>query len=125
MSPEYLLLSDNCYFYAGTIIKVLQERYMPRLEIETTGSRVVDEERGLGWKGKGKQKEKELKAGTWHHIEIYAGEEVETAPLKKAFDKGLKKFMKPVCFFFEHWFWSMMVFAFRFKSTRPKRKPRT
>ena len=96
MKPEYLLFSDNCYFYAGTIIKVLQERYNPAVVVETTGSKSVDEQHGLGRNRKGKEKER--KAGTWHSIEIYAGEKIETAPLKEEFDKDLNVFKKPVCF---------------------------
>jgi hypothetical protein len=91
--PEYLLLSDNCYFYPGTIIKVLQERYNPDLKIETTGSEATDKRWPmLSWKGKGK----ELKAGDWHHFEIYAGEKVNTAPLIEKFEKDLADFKKPV-----------------------------
>jgi len=45
-------------------------------------------------------KGKELKAGDWHHIEIYAGEKtLNTAPLIEKFEKDLADFKKPVCFF--------------------------
>ena len=95
--PEYLLLSENCYFYAGTIIKVLQERYTPELKVETTGSEATDKRwTMLSWRGKGKGKE--LKAGDWHHLEIYAGEKVNTAPLIEKFEKDLADFKKPVRF---------------------------
>jgi len=102
MKPEYLLLSDNCYFYAGTIIKVLQERYTPELKVETTGSEATDKRWTAltrhGWKGKGKGKGKELKSGDWHHFEIYAGEKINTAPLIEKFEKDLADFKKPVRF---------------------------
>ena len=44
------------------------------------------------------RKGKELKAGDWHHIEIYAREEINTAPLITKFEKDLADFKKPVCF---------------------------
>jgi len=97
--PEYLLLSNNCYFYAGTIIKVLQERYHPELKVETTGSEATDTRWWIpisSWIRM--RKGKELKAGDWHHIEIYAREEINTAPLITKFEKDLADFKKPVCF---------------------------
>ena len=82
----------------GTIIKVLQEQYHPELEVVTTGSEATDRRSRIpipSWmKGKGK----ELKVGGWHHFEIYAGEEVNTAPLIVKFEEGLADFKKPVCF---------------------------
>jgi hypothetical protein len=97
VKPEYLMLSDNWYLYAGTIIKVLQERYTPELKVETTGSEATDKRWPmLSWKGKGKRKE--LKAGDWHHFEIYAGEKVNTAPLIEKFENDLADFKKPVRF---------------------------
>jgi hypothetical protein len=98
-NPNYLLFSDNCYFYAGTIIKVLQEWYNPRLEVKMTGSQAVDEQHGLlGWKGKGKKKE--LKAGTFHSIKIYTGEMVIRPLLMEKFDEELQAFRKKVCLVF-------------------------
>ena len=102
--PEYLLLSDNCYFYAGTIAKVLQERYMPALEIGSEAMdrrlwRVLPERILTGLKGKGKERNrKEREAGGWRGIEIYAGEKVNTAPLIEKFERDLANFKKPVCF---------------------------
>ena len=79
-------------------MKVLQEWCNFMLAVKTTGSPIMDEERGLVQKWKGKQKEKELEAGTWDGFEIYTGEKVDTAPLNEDFDKGLENFKKPVCF---------------------------
>jgi hypothetical protein len=74
MKLEYLLLSDNCYFYAGTIIKVLQEWYNPTFDIETT--KMTDRDRK--WSVLSSRKGKERKVGGWHGFEIYAGENVNT-----------------------------------------------
>jgi len=62
----------------------------------TTGSEATDRRSRIpSWmKGKGK----ELKAGSWHHFEIYAGEEINTAPLIAKFEKDLAAFKKPVRF---------------------------
>jgi len=119
--PEYPLLSHNCYFYAGTIIKVLEERYTPDVKVETTGSETTDRQWLPSWKGKGK----ELKAGDWHRIEIYAGEKVNTAPLIEKFEKDLADFKKPVRFLnVGSGQLYLLVLAFRFKTARTNGKPR-
>ena len=38
--------SDNCFYYAGTIVKVLQVKYNPSVVMETTESHEVDKARG-------------------------------------------------------------------------------
>ena len=121
---DYLLFSDNCYFFAGTIIKVLQEVYNPEVVVETTGSRVLDKEQML--KTKGKKKKTKQQAGTWNRVEVYAGEKVDTTLLKEEFKECLSDFKKPVCAQLldiglvsgVNWFR-----LFRFKTMRPKRKP--
>ena len=94
MKKNYLLFSDNCYLYAGTIIKVLQEWYHPEIDVATSESKVVNKlRRVLGQESK----RKEQRPGTWHFVEIYAGELVNTVPLKEQFDNALIAFRTPVC----------------------------
>jgi len=76
---------------------VLQERYHLELKVETTRSEATDTR---WWIPSSMGKGKELKAGDWHHIEIYAGEKVNMAPLIEKFEKDSADFKKPVCFFF-------------------------
>lgn len=40
-------LFDNCYYYAGTIIKDLQDAYEPTLVVGTSGSDDLDKRRKL------------------------------------------------------------------------------
>ena len=97
MKSQYLLFSDKSYFYAGTIIKVLQEKYHPVVVVKTCGSRRLDrfwEQPVLDRKEKRKQKES--RAGTWNKTEVCAK---EMAPLKDKFRRDLRDFRNQVCFF--------------------------
>jgi len=123
---QCLLLSDNCHFYASTIIKMLEEMYHPMVVVEMTGSHVVD----MAWKGK----KKTQKLGTWHDIEVCGGETVEIASLKAKFEQGLRDFCKPVCLFFgwmlaladnTHISFFFFFLVLRSKTTRLDKKPRT
>ncbi|KAG5633395.1 hypothetical protein H0H81_008124 [Sphagnurus paluster] len=75
-------------------MQILEEVYMPIVDVNTTGSKEVDEKRGL--LGLKKKKQKQAKAGTWRGIEVYAGETIDTAPLKEKFRENLEKFKKPI-----------------------------
>lgn len=65
---RYLLGSKQCYFYAGTIIQVLQEVYGPGLTVYTTGSNETDQANEVH----PKKPRKDDKAGKCKMIPIYA-----------------------------------------------------
>jgi len=85
MRRYYLLFSDNCYYYAGTIIKTLEDKYKPTLAVETTGSVDLDEQLEL-------KKMKKNRAGKWYGIPIYDKEDVNTEPVIAQFEQNLENF---------------------------------
>ena len=89
MRRYYLLFSDNCYYYAGTIIKILEEKYEPTLAVETTGSAALDEKFEL-------KKMKKNQAGKWYGIPVYDKEDVDTAPVIAQFEQNLTSFRNSV-----------------------------
>jgi len=91
MRRYYLLFSDNCYYYAGTIIKTLEDKYKPALAVETTGSADLDEQLQLN-------KMKKNRAGKWYGIPVYDKEDVNTEPVIAQFEQNLGNFRKSVGF---------------------------
>ena len=91
MKRCYLLFSDNCYYYAGTIIKTLEEKYKPMVAVETTGSTDLDEELEL-------KKMKKNQAGAWYGIPVYDKEDFNTEPVIAQFEQDLAHFRKYVGF---------------------------
>ena len=120
MSRHYLLFSDNCYYYAGTIIKVLQEEYNPTVDVDTTGSPELDEQRGL--LSVKKEAKKNRAAGMWRNIEVYAGETVDIKPLKTEFEQALPKFMSTVCFLFWSTTMTLICFGLQVQERADKRE---
>jgi hypothetical protein len=93
MKPNYLLFSDNCYFYAGTIVKLLEEIYQPHVDVSTTGS--GETVRGIGKK----------KPGKWNGIKIYADERLDDgsiATMVQSFTNEKNSFLEPVWVFLYH-----------------------
>ncbi|KAF8971155.1 hypothetical protein BDZ97DRAFT_1343277 [Flammula alnicola] len=86
---KYLLFSDNCYFYAGTIVKVLEEVYHPDIPFKTPGSQI-------GWKRGIPCLGRKKKAGTWNGFDIYLNEKIDTSLLKKRQEASLTSFKQPI-----------------------------
>ena len=78
------------------------------VDMDTTGSAELDEQRGL-WSVK-KEMKKNWVAGMWGPIEVYAGEAVDTKPLKREFEGALRQFMSTVCFLV--WSTTMLLICF-------------
>jgi len=97
MRENYLLFSDNCFWYAGTIIRVLQAFYHPVLPPAKTPQpdRKVIVLPNLRMKGREIEADGR-KAGLWNGIELYAGEKIDLNPLIEEFNKALKIFREPV-----------------------------
>ena len=84
--PKYLLFSENCYFYAGTITKLLEALYESEVEVSTTGSQETD------------RKHRKKKAGKWNSIKIYdnALDSGLVASMTETFSYEKNEFLQPV-----------------------------
>jgi len=67
-NTSYLLMTNNCYYYAGTIMKVLEEKY-----------NIVNTVDGAG-------------AGKWCGLTIYSGKKEGNSSLLEKFRENIKKF---------------------------------
>ena len=85
LNPKYLLMSNNCYFFAGTVMKVIKDMYNPRLEFVTTGSEESDKKAFREGAGKGN-------IGHWNRIPIYPDERIDVGTVRGLFENGLKQY---------------------------------
>jgi hypothetical protein len=69
VNTSYLLMTNNCYHYAGTIMKVLEEKYD-----------TLDAAQGAN-------------AGKWCGLDIYSRNEGNVSSLLKNFEDGIKNFV--------------------------------
>ena len=85
LNPKYFLMSNNCYFFAGTVMKVIKDMYNPRLEFVTTGSEESDKKVFREGAGKGN-------IGHWNRIPIYPDERIDVQTVRGLFENGLKQY---------------------------------
>ena len=82
-----LLFSENCYWYAGTIVTVMQDFFPATAEMG------LEKKKSERWGKKGKKK-----AGTWNGVKTYAEERSNLSELREMFKVALERFRVPVSF---------------------------